>query len=57
MKTLLQSLLDELCGLIRRNEKEFASSVIGDLLDAINRSEKPEETALQWLRQYKSLSY
>lgn len=56
-KPLLQSILDELRRLIRRDEAEFADYVLKDLDEAIQRSTKPTKTAYQWLQIYKSLSY
>lgn len=55
-KSVLQSLLDELRGLIKRNEEDFAKTVLGDLDDAINRSDNPQATAYQWLKKYQSIS-
>ncbi len=56
-KSLLQSFKDEICGLIRRNEGQFAQLVIDDFNDALRDSRKPISTARYWLKTYRSYTY
>jgi hypothetical protein len=52
MKTLLNSLTDEVRGLIKRTERDFAPIVLEDFNDALRCSGNKIRTANQWLRVY-----
>jgi hypothetical protein len=52
MKPLLQSLTDEVSGLIQRNEDQFAAIVQADFNEALERSRNKIRTAHQWLKVY-----
>lgn len=47
-KSLEQSLLNELRGLIRREEDEFAPLVLDDLTEALAREHNQLKVLLQW---------
>jgi hypothetical protein len=49
MKTLLQSLSDEVTALIRRTEENYSDLVIADFNEALERSRNPIKTANHWL--------